>query len=482
MPLTSSDKDLLKGIYRKVKDQPLKPGTPEFDRFYQRIYEIPGKEDPVDFLQKAIQFSEYESLQLFSGFRGSGKTTELFRLKQRLEQDGYIVLYVDALKYISPSDEIDISDLLIVLAGAFSDALDEWAAQLDEPVKLAQETYWERFKNFLTKTTVELNEAGVSLGAESPASQVLGGLKGGLDLKLAIKESPTFRQNLQKLMANRIGELRASVIEFFEDGVKAVKEVWGDEKEIVYIFDSLEQLRGALTNEEGVLKSVERVFAHHLNLLRLPYIHAIYTVPPWLQFVMQGSDIYLLPCIRLWNNDAERTHYEPGWEAVRALVLKRIGQEGCEKLFGCKLVEPFTSADDLIAVCGGHFRDLLRLLGDIVRRADALPITPDVLNSAVMSLSDDYSPIAIEDALWLAKIGEHRTPMLPDTKSESISRLTRFLDTHVVLYLTNGVKWFDIHPLVRGEVGKLVKLQQDAQMQKAAQLQTGTPADRPAQT
>jgi hypothetical protein len=481
MALTTSDKELLKGIYRKVKDQPLKPGTPEFERFYQPIYEIPGKEDPVDFLQKAIQFSEYESLQLFSGFRGSGKTTELFRLKRRLEEEGYVVLYVDALSYISPSDEIDISDLLIVLAGAFSDALDEWAARLEKPVKLTQETYWERIKNFLTTTTFELTEAGVSLGGETPAGQVLGSLKGGLDLKLAIKESPTFRQNLQKLMANRIGELRASVTKFFEDGVKAVKEVWGDDKQVVYIFDSLEQLRGALTNEEGVLRSVERVFANHLNLLRLPYIHAIYTVPPWLQFVMQGSDIYLLPCIRLWNNDAERTHYEPGWDAVRALVLKRIGQEGCERLFGCNLEKPFTSTDDLIAVCGGHFRDLLRLLGDIVRRTDALPVTPDVLKSAVMSLRDDYSPIAIEDALWLAKIAEHRTPMLPDTKSQTVSRLTRFLDTHVVLYLTNGVKWFDIHPLVRDEVAKLVKLQKDSQLQKNTQSQGGAPADRTAQ-
>ncbi|HZG54322.1 MAG TPA: hypothetical protein VEZ40_19630 [Pyrinomonadaceae bacterium] len=473
---------MLKGIYRKVRDQPLKPGTPDFERFYQPIYEIPGKEDPVDFLQKAIQFSEYESLQLFSGFRGSGKTTELFRLKRRLEEEGYVVLYVDALDYISPTDEIDISDLLIVLAGAFSDALDKWALQLKQPVQLAHESYWTRIKNFLTKTTVELNEATVSVGGETPAGQLLGSLKGGLDLKLAIKESPTFRQNLQKLMANRIGELRATVSEFFEDGVKAVKKVWGDEKEVVYIFDSLEQLRGALTNEEGVLKSVQRVFANHLNLLRLPYIHVIYTVPPWLQFVMQGSDIYLLPCIRLWNKDPERSHYEPGWKAVRSLVLKRIGEEGCERLFGCKSNEPaFTSADRLIEVCGGQFRDLLRLLGDIVRRADSLPITPDVLNSAVMSLSDDYSPIAIEDALWLAKIGEHRTPMLPDTKPETISRLTRFLDTHVVLHLTNGVKWYDIHPLVRDEVAKLVKLQEVARLLKAAQPQSGTPTGQPAQ-
>lgn len=474
--LNVQDRQLLKSIYQRVKDEPLRPGTEKFDRFYQPIYEIPGKEDPVNFLQKAIQFSDYESLQLFSGFRGSGKTTELFRLKQRLEKEGYVVLYVDALDYISPSDEIDISDLLIVLAGAFSDALERWTAELKQPVNLAHMSYWARFKNYLTSTTVSLTEAGVKLEAESPASQIIGGLNAGLDLKLAIKESPTFRQNIQKFMATRIGELRASVQRFFEDGVKAIKQVWGDDKQVVYIFDSLEQLRGAVTNEEGVLRSVERVFANHLNLLRLPYIHAVYTVPPWLQFVMPGSDIYLLPCIRLWKNDAERTRYKPGWDAVRSLVLRRIGDEGCQKLFACDTQAPFTSADDLIAVCGGHFRDLLRLLGDIVRRTDTLPVTPEVINHAIISLRDDYLPVAVEDAIWLAKIAEYRSPMLPDTKSDSVNRLTRFLDTHVVLYLTNGEKWFDIHPLIRDEVAKMVNRQKAASLTPTAAGPTDNPA------
>lgn len=472
--LSDQDRKLLRSIYQKVKDAPLRPDTEEYEKFYQPIYEIPGKEDPVNFLLKGIQFSDYESLHLFSGFRGSGKTTELFRLKRRLEEEGYVVLYVDALDYISPTDEIDISDLLIVLAGAFSDALQRWTSELAEPVNIAHESYWTRFANYITRTTASLTEAGVKLEAESPASQIVGGLKAGLDLKLAIKESPTFRQNIQKFMATRIGELRASVQQFFEDGVKTIKQVWGDEKQVVYIFDSLEQLRGAVTNEEGVLRSVERVFANHLNLLRLPYVHAVYTVPPWLQFVMPGGDIYLLPCIRLWNNDTARTRYEPGWNAVRSLVLKRIGREGCQKLFGCDADAPFVSADDLIAVCGGHFRDLLRLLGDIVRRADTLPVTPEVINHAVIALRDDYLPVAVEDALWLAKIAEHRSPMLPDTKSESINRLTRFLDTHVVLYLTNGEKWFDIHPLVRGEVAKMIE------RQKAAPPPAPAPVGNPA--
>lgn len=465
MSLTPEERQLLKGIFQRLVDEPLVPGTPKYERLYQPIYEHPGCEDPVELLQKHIEFSDIKSLQLFSGFRGSGKTTELFRLRQQLAQQGYVVLYADAVKYINPSEEIDISDLLIVIAGAFSDALQEWASGLNEKVDLAYESYWTRLKNYLTQTAVNLEEANLKLEADSPAKELIGGLNAGIDLKLALKESPSFRRNLQLFMQNRIGELRASVIKFFEDGVKAVKQAWGDEKQVVFIFDSLEQLRGSLTNEREVLDSVERVFASHLNLLDLPYVHVIYTVPPWLQFVMPGVDINTLWAIKLWNNDPQRSHYEPGWNALRKLVLKRIGDEACRKVFNCQTTENFTAADDLIAACGGDLRIMLRLLRETLLRARSLPISQEAINGAISSVRGDFMFISVEDARWLAKIGDQRQHGLPDTNSETINRLTRFLDTHFVMYLKNGEKWYDIHPLIREEVAKIIERQRQTEQQ-----------------
>ncbi|HEX8493662.1 MAG TPA: hypothetical protein VF658_12520 [Pyrinomonadaceae bacterium] len=458
--MTPEERQLLKSIFQRLIDEPLRPGTEEYAQLYQPIYEQPGCEDPVQLLQTYVEFSDIESLQLFSGFRGSGKTTELFRLQRQLEREGYVVLYANAVKYINPSEEIDISDLLIVLAGAFSDALEEWTQQLDAPVSLAHESYWTRLKNYLTRTTVKLTEVDLSLKGDSPAKELLGGIEAGIDLKLALKESPSFRRNLQLFMQNRIGELRSSVVKFFEDGVKAVKQVAGDEtKQVVFIFDSLEQLRGSLSNEREVLRSVERVFASHLNLLSLPYVHAIYTVPPWLEFVMPGVDINTLWTIKLWNNDPERTRYEPGWNALRQLVLKRLGDEACQKVFNCQPGEPFTAADELIATCGGDLRIMLRLLRETLLRTRALPIQQEAIKGAITSVRGDFMSISVDDARWLLQIGEHRKHGLPDTTAESVNRLTRFLDTHFVLYLKNGEKWYDTHPLIREEVAKIVERQ-----------------------
>lgn len=463
MALTPEQQNLRKRIYPRLDGRrPLRPDEPADIEMYYPIYSAPGCEDPVQLLQDHIELSDVESLQMFSGFRGSGKTTELFRLQKSLQKQGYVVLYGDALDYISPSEEIDITDLLIVLAGAFSDALEQWASEIKESVKLTNESFWTRFTNYLKGTTVKVSEASVNLEMSSLAKEILGGLDAGVNLKLAIKESPSFRQKVQQFMQNRIPDLRNAVHQFFEEGVKAIKQAWGDEKQVVFIFDSLEQLRGSLSNEQTVLRSVERVFTNHIdNLLRLPYVHVVYTVPPWLQFVMPNAvDIYMLPSIRQWNNDAERSRYEPGWQALREIVLKRIDNDGCTQFFNCEAAQPFTGADDLIAVCGGHLRDLLLLLRETVLRIRSAPVSAEVLKDAIASVRSNFLPIAIEDAIWLKKIGESRTSELPNTTTENVSRLTRFLDTHFVLYLTNGKDWYDIHPLIRDEVTEIVNRHQ----------------------
>src|ERR1039457_7714189 len=155
MPLANDDQ-FLKGIYRQLGVEPLQPGDPR----YQPVYQSPGCEDPMELLQRAIEFADVESLHLFSGFRGSGKTTELYRLRKNLEELGYVVLYADALDYLSPATPIGIADLLMLLAGSFSDALEE------QKIDLRGESYWTRLGNYLKTTSVNLKEIGLKSGAE----------------------------------------------------------------------------------------------------------------------------------------------------------------------------------------------------------------------------------------------------------------------------------------------------------------------------
>lgn len=448
MALTDQQKKLRKEIYQRLADEALEPGNP----LYEPLYELPECEDPVSLLQDHIELSGPESFRLFSGFRGSGKTTELLRLKRRLEQEGLLVLYADALEYVNPSEPIDVSDFLIVLGGAFNDALLDLQVFVNHPIELAKNSYWQRIVNFLQNTTVDVHEANLK-------SSVTGPLSAGVDLKLELKTSPTFRQNVQRFLASRIGELRNEAHRFFEDGVKEIRNFFDEDKQVVFIFDSLEQLRGSLSNEKEVLQSVERLFANHLPMLKIPYVHTVYTVPPWLKFVKIGGDrLNILPSIRQWDNDDCRSRCHAGFNVLNGFIRKRFGNEGYRQFFGAD-DEAQRKTEKLTEICGGHFRDLLRLLREAVLRADTWPVSDEVLERARMEVRGDFLPIALDDAIWLSKIAEVRECSLPTVEAADVSRLTRFLDTHFVLYLRNGAEWYDIHPLIRDEVAAIVERQ-----------------------
>jgi len=176
-------------------------------------------------IEKVDPLEAAESLQLFSGFRGTGKPTELFRLRQQLKGSGCLVLYANALDYFSPSAEIDISTMLMAVAGAFGEQLENSGAGT------VAETFWQRIK--------------VEAGAPAPAKALLGELKAGLDMKVALKTAPSFRQKLREFLADRLGELKREVNAFVEECVKSVRAARKQpDLRIVFLFERREDIGG----------------------------------------------------------------------------------------------------------------------------------------------------------------------------------------------------------------------------------------------
>jgi hypothetical protein len=57
--------------------------------------------------------------QLFTGYIGCGKSTELLRLKAELEREGFHVVYFESSKDLEMGD-IDVGDILLAIASAES--------------------------------------------------------------------------------------------------------------------------------------------------------------------------------------------------------------------------------------------------------------------------------------------------------------------------------------------------------------------------
>lgn len=446
MPLNQEERDFLKRLYGRLTGEPLQPGDP----LYEPLYDNPAAEDPIALMRTLIEFSPIESFQLFSGFRGTGKTTELFRLKRDLEQQGYFVVYADALDYVNPAEPVEISNLLIALAGAFSDRLE--AALGANPAK---ETFWTSLQKFLDARIV-VKEAGVKLELASPGKDAFGGAKAALDLKFELKSDPNFRDKLKLAFATWPKEFKDQVNLFFAEAIHLIRKVKGKDTPVVFIFDQLEQMRGTLESEEDVIRSVERIFSVNIDLLKIDYVHTIYTVPPWLKFrVAPQVTIRVLPTVHLWRNEAARPPDGPCRAAYRKLVERRLEPDGLRRLFGTD-DDP---VDRLIEMSGGQFRDMLRLLRETVLRSMSLPALPapeTMVTQAINAVRSDFLPIAQDDAKWLDAIGRNRVTALPTTEPGHVMRLARFLDTHSVLYFKNGDEWYDVHPLIRDEIAKVV--------------------------
>jgi hypothetical protein len=212
-------------------DHALDPSDPLYEELYEPLYKN-DPDDPIWLILKDIELKEVQSLNFISGFRGCGKTTELFRLRKQLQDDGYFVAYANALDYLLPTEPVDISDFLIVLAGSFSDSLVE---QLGfDPIK---EGWWTRIVNYLTKTKVELEGFDAKVGGKVLT------LEAGLNFKAALKSESSFRQKLREKMLPRLGELKQEVQDFFAAAIKKIKQKTKTLMNVVFIFDQLEQLR-----------------------------------------------------------------------------------------------------------------------------------------------------------------------------------------------------------------------------------------------
>jgi hypothetical protein len=415
--------------------------VPEQKALYEPIYED-DPDDPVKLMHKHISRQPVQSFQTFSGFRGSGKTTELFRLRHVLRKDGCLVFYADALKYLSPADTVDIADMLLVIAGAFNDQLIEQGHG-----DAMHESWWRRAWNYLKTTNVDVKDleaGGDVLGVE-------------VKLKAALQTSPTFRQEVNKVLVHRIRELKNHVDTFFAENIQRIREKTKKETKIVFIFDGLEQIQGTRSNENDVVDSITRLFSNSREMLEIPSVHLVYTVPPWLKFVIPGFQTRLIPTVKLWKKE-DRAENKKGQATMLAVLKLHFTDEGFERFFGkLKKNGSHALAESLIEHSGGHFRDLLRLVEETALRCDDVPVTKEAVTHAIASIRRNFLPISREDAVILREIAEQRDAIPQTTSPAEVSRLARFLNTHVVLYFINGDEWYDLHPLIREEVYEITK-------------------------
>ncbi|MGB8843884.1 MAG: hypothetical protein WCC64_22765 [Aliidongia sp.] len=410
------------------------------EKFYVERLHGRDHDDPVQELADQIDFSDSAGAYLFTGNRGTGKTTELLRLAKILQGEQYNceVFYIDIAEYLYMSAPVEVSDFLIAVMGALSEKFHERFKE--NPIK---EGYFERVVNLLQTTTVTVPEAKLPIGP--------------VDFKIAFQQNPTFKQNLQENMRGVVEKLVQQAHGFARElkSIVAGQKVDSNRK-VVLIVDSFERLRGNYDNEKKVFASVETLFSSQAENLRLPGISTVYTVPAYVTGLAggigayyAGGRIYALPSAHIYQCcPAAGALPAPSVEGIAkmtAIVQRRYPDWNTF----------FTQEqlDRLAQSSGGDLRDYFRMLRLALvdaRSHEGASIPEAVIENAEDAVRADMVPIAGDDRKWLAKImASHRHEMAERGELADFARLQQ---GKYVLQYRNGEDWYDVHPLLRAEV------------------------------
>ncbi len=416
------DFDTIKTYYNRCNpEKPLHPDDP----YNVDIDKEPGKVRGMSWaekLAKKIAFADSPVCLLFSGLPGSGKSTELLRLKTLLSEQDFFPVLINAEDLLDLNNPVDLPDILSVLVYATERTILEATGR--DPETALQESYFNRFWHWLTTTEVELTKAEANIGQFGK-------------FVVEMKTQPAFRKKVSKAicanLSHYLKEVRDALI-LYQDQAKRLRP-----KGLVILFDSLEKLQGLTSNWEKVLDSAERVFGGGAPNLRLP-VHVLYTVPPALMAKVLVEDEFI-PMIKVRNRAGDR--WPDGIAAARELLRRRIPDAAMVEILGPDFEDRLA---ELIAWTGGHPRQLLQLFRKLLL-ADAFPVSEAEYARTLNGLRDEYRLVIPADAFdWLARVA--REKFLTAETDEHRRMADRMLKNSVILRYENDDRWFDLHPSV----------------------------------
>ncbi len=431
--LTPEQKKQLKTFHNNLNDYSLSPDDERYVNVFSRDDGV-LVEDPIKDIAINIGFSESTSVNLLTGPRGSGKSTELTRLSHNLTLDDCEVFHCDMSQYMNLTTAVDVTDFLISVMAAFSTAVEERYGE-----DFSERSYTERLSDFINQE-VKIDSASFKSNVGT--------------IKTSLKYDPSFKVQLQQSLKGHVGHIVKQAHEYAGAVVAFIRQRNNNpHKKVVLLVDSVEQIRGVGSDAEIVYESVENLFAAHADHLRFPTLHIVYTIPPYISAlapgvarVLGGNAVQTLPSIHVRTQDNKDD--ENGLKIMQDILRRR-----------CNELDEILTADQikqLAQLSGGDLRNFFRFVRQCLVKAASssgfdLPLHDALLEQAVNQFRREML-IPEDDMVWLRKIDESSNHKL--TNKEALAQFARFLDAGLVLNYRNGDDWYGVNPLLRSLLDK----------------------------
>jgi hypothetical protein len=436
--------------------QPLEAGSALYENLDGLTVRGDGGQSCIDILEETVLLSDRPTLQLFSGFPGTGKTTELLRLRKRLMEQtdpSICVLYVDFEKHlVNPSVPIELAQVYWSLAFVLDvaaridtfeplDADDIDVAPSAKPDAFGDDSYIGYLAGLLSTSGREKQP-----WQRDPKALMR-------SLRSNSPSGDGAREALLRIVSNDFEAFTRRSRSFIQGAVATIKERRNVERVLV-IVDGLEKLRPSTEEHRAMIEdSATEVFSELPKDTELA-CDVIFTFPLFVRYRTPNLGRYgncqpqILPMVKVYERRTPEqpndTVYEPGIAALVQMLKKRLdtdlvfGADGGERL------------RRVVLASGGYFRELLRYARELVR-SPTYPVTEQQVDRVLAGIREDFQLAIRRNELSLLRYvaASNRAPA---DEAKNLPGFARMIALEMVLAYRNGDRdqpeWFRLHPLV----------------------------------
>jgi energy-coupling factor transporter ATP-binding protein EcfA2 len=409
LPLTKAT--TLKEALRQLDPERALSTPDELDAFFVR-----RDDSPVEDLMYLLDSTPQPQKFLFTGHRGSGKSTELAHLARLIGDRVTVVRY--SVKRVLNLFDLSYVDVLLSLALQ----LMQEATRREVEVSPSILGRVQDFTRDITKEVEIGRQDGVEVGAEVGAE--LNFVAGKLSTKLRMED--VTREVVRETVQRRISDLLES-IDVLGQGLR---EALGGRPVLAIIEDI----------DKADLDTAKRLFYEHTASLIEPPLTIIYTFPTPLRYdntFIQVRSNFSGPLV-LPNLKARRRSGEDDGRGLRII----------RKILTCRLEDGLMDDDALdrmARLSSGIPRELIRLgrqaaLEALKRGRET--IDRDAVEHAAVRLRNDHDVLLDRDQRTrLRTIHEEKSINNDEAHRDLLHNLS-------VLEYRNGSVWYDVNPLV----------------------------------
>ncbi|MGC9528080.1 MAG: P-loop NTPase fold protein [Limnospira sp.] len=422
-------------------------GNPEDRQYYINFSDVRGGKLIGQIARTISRLSpESPTCQLFTGHIGSGKSTELLRLKAELEAADFHVVYFESSKDLDMAD-VDITDILLAIARQVSESIERMN------IKLKPTGFKTLLRGVMEVLNTQIDVKGEvelpGIGSASASSDGEFSLALGIGkLTAQAKDSRDLRSLLRQYLEPRTNNILEAINqELLIPSIRQLKQQ--GKAGLVVIIDNLDRIMSSKTATGR--PQPEYLFIDRGDQLNQLQCHVVYTIPLGLIFSSDlgrltnrfGSDPKALPMVPVQFPDG--TPCEAGIEHLRQMVMVRafpgIDADRYSPFVPAIFDDPDT-LDRLCIISGGHVRSLLVLLYSCLQQEDP-PLPRDVLENVILQRRHQLL-LAIESQEW--DLLRHVA------KTKKLSGLTEYQtllrSLWVFEYRHQKDYWFDINPVL----------------------------------